>query len=349
MKKFFVWFYYLSKRQIKNIFFLLMLLILPVLGLYINKTASSFNINVAIGVYDDDKSNLSLKFIDNLKSLDGIVNFIEYPSEDSLENAVLKGEIQCGYSLMKNFEKKLKNASYNNLISVTKTPEGSIAALSNELMFSKLFTDLGYYTMINDLDNSNVFSNVSDEELDTLKENYYSNMTNGRTFHFNYSTANGVFIASGNIDALTYIETPIRGIISIFIFISALAGGFTYLKDKKNAFKHTLHLYDIMIPVFFSTISCIATLITCGIFGNIMTELCTIILYSAVVILFVYILSSIINNSAIYCSTIPIFSLGSIVCCPVFFNLSNLLPFMKVVQLFFMPTYYFLFSGVISF
>lgn len=350
MKKFFVWFYYLSKRQFKNIFFLLILLLLPMIGLYANKAASSFSVTISIGIYDDDKSIVSSQFISHLKteSTNSIVEFVEYKDSDSLESAVLEGKVQCGYTLEKGFEKKLTNSQYSKLITVSKKPEGSIAALSNELMFSKLFKDLGYYTMIKDLDNSNVFTNVSDEELNTLKSNYYSIMDSDRTFHFNYSTSNGVFIASGNMDAHAYIETPARGIIAIFIFISGLAGGFTYLKDKKNLFGRTLHVCDIMIPVFFSTISGGICLLACGIFRNIFSEISTLILYAIIVTLFVYILTIVLKHPTIYCSTIPIFSLGSIVCCPVFFNLANILPFMKAVQMFFIPTYYFLVSNLFS-
>lgn len=347
MKRFFTWFYYLSKRQLKNIFFLFILILIPLCALGLKEFSNSLEAAITMGIVDSDNTGLSYELLESLSETNGVVRFVTYQNTTDMSNDILNGKIQCGYEILKGFEEKLTKNHTNNLIEVYATPESPIAILSNELMFAKVFEKTGYYKFIEDIESSNVFSNITEDDYIALKKNYETNLTNGRTFNFNYSSTNGKYIASGNIDVLSYIKTPIRGIIAVFIFIAGLSGGFTFLKDKKNNVTNTMCIFDVTIPVLFAAISGTFAIFLAGINDSIIKETIAMISYSLLVVLFVLLLTKIIKNNVAYCSTIPVFSLGSLVCCPIFVNLATFLPVINLVKLLFMPTYYFLISDIL--
>ena len=132
MKKFLTWFYYLSKRQLKSVFFLIILLILPISALFLQKL-ESVSASVNVGIYDDDNSTLSKELEKELLSIDGIIHYSKFTSKSELESAILKGNVQCGYVLCKDFENKISNNDSSNLIETISKPNSSIVLLSNEL------------------------------------------------------------------------------------------------------------------------------------------------------------------------------------------------------------------------
>lgn len=343
MKRFFTWFYYLSKRQLKNVFFIMVLLLIPACSIMLKSFGSSLKASVSIGIVDLDNSTLSMELMDsfNIKDKDSVIAFTIYENVNDMNNDILSGKLQCGYSILPGFEEKISKNSLKGLINVHSKPDSSIILLSNELLFTYVFREAGYYTLIKDMEDSNVFYNISDEDYEKLKSDYYTNTSNGRTFTFNYSQTNGRYISSNNIDILDYIKTPIRGVVAVFIFISGLAGGFNFLKDSKNKITNKLCIFDIGIPVFFSSISGLISIFIIGINKSLKEETVVTICYCALVIIFVYAITKLLNNNITYCSTIPVFSLGSLICCPIFINLKTLLPIINILQYLFMPTYYF--------
>ena len=142
----------------------------------------------------------------------------------------------------------------------------------------------------------------------------------------------------------------ILGIVAIFVFIIALTGGLSWFKDKNsNTYANiplnkrpSLKLLIISIPTVIAMLSGYLSLLLAGICSNYLYELFTMFAYGLLCIIVTYILSSVVNEH-IYCGLIPVFILGSIICCPIFFNLANLIPAMKYLQNIFLPTYYFMF------
>lgn len=115
INKFFTWFYYLSKRQLKSILFICVLVIMPVLGMYLKNTAESMTDIVTIGIYDDDSTNVSKEFCNQLISDTGVLKFEFFDSKEALERAVYEKEIDNGYTILKGFEKNYllaKQATY---------------------------------------------------------------------------------------------------------------------------------------------------------------------------------------------------------------------------------------------
>lgn len=350
MKQFFTWFYYLSKRQLKNIFFILVLLLIPVSALILKSYSSSLTVSLSIGVIDLDKTMLSKELVLSLNTTDknSVVVFTVYDDIETMDKDILAGKIQCGYSILPGFEAKVSQNSLKGLIDVHSKPDSSIVLLSNELFFTYVFKEAGYYTLTKDMENSNIFYNISDEYYEQLRAGYTQYLEAGRTFHFNYSQTDGTYISSNNIDILDFIKTPVRGVVAVFIFISGLAGGFTFLKDSKNKITNKLCIFDIGIPVFFSAVSGLISIFIIGINKGILKETVITACYCTIVILFVFLLTRLVKNNISYCSTIPVFSLGSIICCPIFINLKTFLPIINILQYLFMPTYYFMLLDIIK-
>ena len=173
----------------------------------------------------------------------------------------------------------------------------------------------------------------------------------GPAFAFDYDALYEDYQGSSDsINIFEYLVTPVRGIVAIFVFIIALTGGLSWFKDKNsNTYANiplnkrpSLKLLIISIPTVIAMLSGYLSLLVAGICSNYLYELFTMFAYGLLCIIVTYILSSVVNEH-IYCGLIPVFILGSIICCPIFFNLANLIPAMKYLQNIFLPTYYFMF------
>ncbi len=346
MKKFLTWFFLLSKRQLNNIFFIIILSIMPLLAFYV-KDLDNIDVSIDIGLYDADNTTLSCELTNSFSSSLGVINYNIYTNEDALKEAILQGEVQCGYIINKGFSDSINKSITTDLLTILQKPNSSIVLVSNELIFSDIFEIEGYYELLKDINDSNIFSNITEEDISNLKDNYHTYLSNGETFRFNFGSTKGTYVSSNSINALDYIKTPIRALGSILVFMAALSGGFTYLKDKQNGFKSYMCIFDISIPVFFCGICGILSTYIAKINGPIIKEAAIMIIYSFLVIAFVFLLTHFISNMTLYCSTIPIFAIGSLVCCPVFFNIASFVPAMKVVSLCFAPTYYIYLSNLI--
>ena len=164
MKRFFTWFYYLSKRQLKNIFFVLVLLLIPLCSIMLKSFGNSLKASLAIGIVDLDKTSLSDDLVNSLNTTDenSVVTFKVYDNTSDMDNDILSGKIQCGYSILSGFQDKVSKSSLKNLIDVHSKPDSSIILLSNELLFTYIFREAGYYTLIKDMEDSNIFNNIKE-------------------------------------------------------------------------------------------------------------------------------------------------------------------------------------------
>ena len=341
MKRFITWTFYLSKRQLMNIFFIIILLIMPIASILLINVATSYEASISIGILDENNTSLSKKLVSNLTSANSIISYNIYTNEEQLISDVTSGKIQCGYIIVENFDTRIESGSTAKLLKLVSTPDNSIALLSNELLFSKVFEEMGYYSLMEEIKDANIFEDLNNEDYLAIRNDYDTFTSSGKTFNFNYTSNSGTYVTSNNINVLSYITTPIRGLVALCIFMGALAGGFTYLKDKRHGFKSVMCVYDILVPVVLTSISGVVSLMITNITKSLVTETLTIVLYDIVVILFVFLLSHMIRSFAVYCSTIPIFAIGSLVCSPIFINLATFFPVVKVIRIFFMPTHYY--------
>ncbi len=347
MKKFLIWLYLLTKRQIKKISFIILILSIPAMIYGIKTLFTSYEISVNVAVYNPIDSEWADKIMSSLKSSTGIVKYIRCDSKEALIDMVTSGDAECGYAFHEDMEERMQSKNIKDIIDVYSAPDSMVAKLTNEIMFSYIFKVHAYNLLEDDMVNSGLFNDVEIPNMrNELRNRYNEYLTGNDTFQFAYSNDGTNFNLS--IDLSSYTRTPVYGMIAVIIFMSGLAGALQWYKDKKTGmfitasyrFKPFIALIDIIIPTFITAIVSYISLCYFKIPGSPYKNLTALILYSLLVSAFVYILRLIISSETAFCTMIPFFAMASLVCCPIFINLATFIPVMRIVQKFLLPSYF---------
>lgn len=346
MKKSITWCLILGKRQLKRPSLIAVLMCMVILAISMRIMSKDITASISVGFVTKDAT-----VKENLLAHEGLISFEEYSTRDDLLNAVSSSSVQCGYIFNDDFVNILKAGENRNLVELVQTPENVVSILSNLVVLATVMDSTACDLLVEDVLNQEFFVGITDQDIETLISYYNQYSSNGSTFAFDYDALYEDYQGSSDsINIFEYLVTPVRGIVAIFVFIIALTGGLSWFKDKNsNTYANiplnkrpSLKLLIISIPTVIAMLSGYLSLLVAGICSNYLYELFTMFAYGLLCIIVTYILSSVVNEH-IYCGLIPVFILGSIICCPIFFNLANLIPAMKYLQNIFLPTYYFMF------
>lgn len=352
MKRTFIWCYIFGKRQLKRASTLVILAAMLLLTISLSIMSKSMNAAIDVGFYipDTDDDIVMTSIEQGLTAHEGILSFMAYDSEATLKSDVMSGTVQCGYIFDEDFSERVVDNNVKNMVELIEPPENGISVLSNLIVLATVMENSACEMLVEDILEQDFFTGISEEDLAALREEYNTYATNGSTFAFDYDTMYEDYKGSkSSIDIAPYLVTPVKGIIAIFIFISALTGGVGWFNDADSSIyaniplkkHHLLRLLTIAIPAFLSCLMGYISILTVGIGADALYELYALSVYCLLCIAFSYALTYITKKN-VYCSLIPVFILGSVVCCPIFFNLGNLIPSLKVLQNIFLPTYYFM-------
>ena len=360
MKKAFVWYFIFTKRHLKRISTIFILLAMLLLTVAMKMISTTMTISVDVGffmedLHSDNTDTVSYEVIHNisnaLENHDGLIHFIAYSSDETLRHDVETGNIQCGYVLGSSLYNSVTTGNTKNLVELIETPENSISLLADIVILATIMEHSACDILIEDILAQDFFTNISSDDLETVRTAYNTFASNGSTFSFDYSTLYDEYKGSSNtLDISSYLITPVRGVIAIFIFISALTGGVSWFNDSDSTLyanipprkHHRLRLMTIAIPTFLSFAMGYISTIAIGLSTDYGYELLALAAYALMCILFTYALSYLTPKN-IFCALIPVFILGSVVCSPIFFNIGNLIPTMRFLQNLFLPTHYFIF------
>ncbi len=346
MKKTITWCRILTKRQLKRPSLIAVLLCMVVLAITMRILSKDVTASISVGFVTTDKS-----IEETLLKHEGLLHFEKYDTKDKLLSAVTSSDVQCGYVLKDDLYDSLVKGENKRIIELIETPENIVSLLSNLVMIGTIMDISACNLLVDDVLNQDFFVNVDKDDIIKLREYYEKYSTNSSTFSFDYNALYEDYTGSkATINIFEYLVTPVRGIVAIFVFIIALTGGLSWFKDKNsNTYANIpltkrpfLKLLIISIPTIIAMVAGSLSLLVAGICNNYLYELFTMLAYGILCIIVTYALSS-VTNEHIYCGLIPVFILGSIICCPIFFNLANIIPPMKYLQNLFLPTYYFMF------
>lgn len=345
MKKYFIWFWLLLKREFHHYFTVLFLLLLPLctfLATHFSSANESGIPRVGLIVTDDDF--LALEACDTLiNSQSDAVSFYMADSKDELKASILSGKTDCGYVFKENLYERLSNHRLKNSIVAYNSPASIVSSLSNEMVFSAVFCSFSKPHAIDFANSDELLSKYNDNnEFISKRYDYYIN--GAATFHVEFKSL------EANLDNIEVKATtfPLRGVLSLLILISAMMGSVRFMMDNENgifisrpqAFVIYCRIMYVFIPcVLFSTSSLVCLYIS-GNTLNIGTEILALLLYAALVFTLSIIATLILRKSFILIAIIPIMVIGCLLICPIFIDLSNLLPFVKFVKRLLPPYYY---------
>lgn len=338
MKYYAVTFLLLCKRQLKNPIYLLLLLSLPICCFLLHRMEAASQSSIQIGLYCEEPDALTSAVFSDLLEKDQGFAFYVADSEASLKDQVASGLAQCGYQFPPGYQTLFQNNAYKRKIICYTSPSSITESLSKEVVFSALFYHLGKEIALTYVEGSPLFSEFTREAMEITKTQYLYYSQNHGVFSLDYQTMD----TQGNLQVSqtkAVSVMPVRGLVGIFMFISGFAGGLSYLKDKQAKLPINGNL-TILAPIIFMAASGLAAIAASSSFRGFFPEIRAVLFYSILILTFIRFLLVFVKKTEQLAALIPVFTLGSLIFCPVFINMSLIFPVFRVLEKFFLPFYY---------
>lgn len=349
MKKILLWFYLSLKRNFKNPAYTLFLIGLPLLMFHISNLASSQNKGlIQVGIFSDNPDSLTQDIIEELITIEGAVSFHLYNTKEDLIYNIKNAYLECGYEFPENFKDRIDKMNYKDSINLITSPSTVTSTIINEIIFGAISKTYGSEIATSYVKNNSLFNDNEESAVLFTKERYEFYNTNDTTFSLTYEyldRSSNVLEPESNTSIM-----PIRGILAVLLFVAGLFASVSWLEEKEsgslaalaNYFYKTSKYLTLLAALIPLSVSFLLTLKITNTWNGFGKELIALILYFILIMIFCGILSTIIKNSFVLGSLIPVFSIGSLIFCPIFIDISNLIPMLKILEKLFLPFYYLL-------
>lgn len=305
-------------------------------------------------------------FLSALQEQEGILRFPIYEDEEEMREAVEKGELDCGAFLHRDLWSGLDTGAWQNTITIYVTASSGMTEIVKEKIASIVFTIYSEENYRNYIAESGAFAAAEEtagrEEIVSFAGTAYrTHLLDGSTFAFQYSGNSGGIREA--VPAASPASFPLRGILAVSIFLSGLCGLLTDWKDReeKRFVRFAPPVLTTMINVWIPTIyTSAATLFslwltgqtvfsetgysdgTTGLFAGIGKETGALLFYQFLIVIYCSIIRVALKKQETVAAAIPLLTLASIVCCPVWIRLAVYFPFFRVLEKLFPATYYLL-------
>ena len=358
------WCYLMMKRMIKKPAYLLLLLALPILSAAMMRLEQSGDdsAGVTVGILfekegqteipQDDKE-WNQKFFTFLSEQDSVIQFRLYEKSASLLRDIEKGELDCGVVVPVEIRERIMTDLWQGSITVYKTSSTSVTEIVKERIASAVFTFYSEESYVNYVENSNIFQETVEANSDRTEEirefavkAYETHLTDGSTFAFQY---HGESYDNNTEEQVTDTANPgfrLKGVLAVCIFLSGLCGLLTDWNDRRErrfvrmAPEWVTTAVNIWVPTIYTSVISLLSLLLAGQITGIGKELCHLVFYQFLIVVYCSIIRVIIRKQEQLAAAIPILTLASIVCCPVWIRLAVYLPVFHVLEKLFPVTYY---------
>lgn len=335
MNKIVTWFLLMQKRYLKKPgFIIILLLIIPISFFY--KFSSSQNSGFFTVAIPKNNDAIAEKIISDLQKNTPSLKFIICENQLEAENLLSEKKANAAWIFDSHMEEKIQKMGTDGIIRpVVKIIQGEdsvLLAFSREILYSKIYPYFSYSAYSSYVKQR--ISNVKDSEL--------------RFQYERFSSVPDLFTiqSAGQSDSsFSFMLSPLRGMLSLWIFLSAFAACLYFMQDKlsgtftwlKNRRRFSFYFFMNIIPVFDASVIMIFALYFAGIFQNIFIEISSLILLSASSVLFISLLRMITKSRQIFAGIIPLLILVMLVLCPIFLKVNSF----RALQFLF-PIFYYL-------
>lgn len=361
MKKYFICFFLMMKRMLKRPSFLVLLFMIPLLAIGMKRLEYGEQSETVIGVVTNEDS-----LWEALQKQDGILEFRKYYDETMLIQAVETEEADCGFVLPENFMEKVMENDWQKTVTLYESSTSMMAEFAKEQIAAAVFTLYAEESYVNYVGQTEAFAMAEEQRTDRgqivafAKEAYQSHLVDGSTFSFQYQDE----IAEEEIAAeeITVEEIvteeaekaseslsecfPVKGVMAVFIFLSGMCGLLVDFGDRQE--KRFVRLLpewmttavNVWIPTIYTSFMALVALGMIGKLEGTCKEIGSLLVYQFLLIIYCSIIRVVLRRQERIAAVIPILTLASVICCPVFIRLATYLPVFRVVEKLFPVTYY---------
>lgn len=327
------WYLLLTKRLLKKPSFWAVLLLVPVMVFGLGLAAQEEAHILRIAVYAEPSSDpLGSRITEELEDLDGVVEYTVCGSEGELRREVALSQADAGYILpaeltgmMEAYLAGRKNElPYDgHLISVIANEDTIQLQLAREQFFSVLYPYLSELAAEQFTLEQKEFAGLNEDYVrEQIRGLYREERVEDSIFRFAYGTD----APEIDPDQNSYLMTPVRGMLSVFVFFTGLTMGMYLMRDRKAGMfqwvrygkKPLYYWLSILAGTVLGGIAAYLGLWISGTFTEWKGELPRMALLVLASAGFSGILCQLVRNMAVYGAILPLLVLLSVVLCPVF-------------------------------
>ena len=335
------------KRLIKNPAFICMIVIMPLLVTIFNKVDTKEEKGILVGVYHEDEE-LSKLVCETLKEKEGYIKFLSYNNKDEMIEAVETKKLECAYIFPPDFKERLDNYKIKRCITCIESPATILSSLSDEVVFAGIIGEYGKNIAIDFAKENNIVIGDDLTNKENIARNYERFNTPGKTFYINYEYIEADEKNSVEVKDKTT-TYAIHGIVSVLILISGLFGAVKWFEDEKRGLyssfntieKILIGFISILAPTVLMALSGILTIYLSNTYTYMSREFISMGLYILLVCGYSYLLKLIVKSGTDICVILPVVTIGSLIFCPVFIDVSKVIPFISGINKLF-PSFYYL-------
>lgn len=303
-----------------------------------------------------------------LQEQEGILQFRIYEEEAEMQEDVEKGELDCAALLHRDLWNGLAAGTWQNTITLYVTASSGMTEIVKEKIASVVFTIYSEKNYRNYIAQSEAFAEAEEtaarEDIVSFADAAYeTHLLDGSTFAFQYLGNSGGGIRETGQEAVLPVSFRMRGILAVCIFLSGLCGLLTDWKDRAEkrfvrfAPPIMTTMVNIWIPTIYTSAAALLSLLLTkqtafftagysggkmGLLADIGKETGALLFYQFLIVIYCSIIRVVLKKQEAVAAAIPLLTLASIVCCPVWIRLAVYLPFFRVLEKFFPVTYYLL-------
>ena len=327
------WYLLLTKRLLKKPSFWAVLLLVPVMVFGLGLAAQEEAHILRIAVYAEPSSDpLGSRITEELEDLDGVVEYTVCGSEGELRREVALSQADEGYihpaeltGKMEAYLAGRKNElPYDgHLISVIANEDTIQLQLAREQFFSVLYPYLSELAAEQFTLEQKEFAGLNEDYVrEQIRGLYREERVEDSIFRFAYGTD----APEIDPDQNSYLMTPVRGMLSVFVFFTGLTMGMYLMRDRKAGMfqwvrygkKPLYYWLSILAGTVLGGIAAYLGLWISGTFTEWQGELPRMALLVLASAGFSGILCQLVRNMAVYGAILPLLVLLSVVLCPVF-------------------------------
>lgn len=336
-----LWFLLLTKRILKRPSFWAILLLVPLLTAGMALAAREDSHILRIGLYAEPSDDpLAERIIEDLENLDGVIRYEACESEEELRSKVAYSQIDAGYllpadltRLMEDYTAGRKGAlPYGgHLVTVVANEDTVWLQLAREQFFGVLYPYFSEAIAEQFALEQEVSSDLDEADVRrSVRQLYEQTHVEESIFRFAHSPAE----PEPDWNDISYLTSPVRGMLALFVLLTGLATALYLLKDKKYGVFDWVKYgqrghYDWIYLLSGTLVGGLAAyigLFFSGTFTDWTRELPLMGLLIFAVVGFSGLLCRIIRNLIRFATCIPLILLCSAVLCPVFATFPGLLP-----------------------
>lgn len=332
------WYFLLNKRLLKKPSFLLILGLVPLLaaGMRLAAQGESGVLRVALHMRNSE-DELSAQIVEEFMESRGIFHYILCETEEEAREQVSGFRADAAWIFPEDLGESLRQGAFYKSVEPAVTVverEDSVPLIFSREILSKFLYPYFCYAVYEDYVTRDLKLEVSGGELEAA---YRRTLAEGSFFQMEYPDGQ----KGGDI---SYLLTPMRGILSVWLVLCGFAASLYTLQDEQrgtfarvpiqNRAWLTWGTYAVVLSD-----AAVVLLIACkcaGIFGLWYRELLSALLFVCCIAVFCHLVRLLCRTSQRLGGCIPVLLIAMLVLCPVFLDIQA----GKVTRYLLPPNYY---------